>query len=314
MLQKNLNQRVFIGFAAEDRYDIVEPMSDLYADMQYENVIKLARLALSNSENTDGKILYEIQYSLCSALAKLKHQDFMSEAQKLEYDDKKFLMAFYYRQIGKNDRALTCLNELLRKRPDMSKAKREKVLVLKNLQQFEEATGLAKENYYLYSDNPYHIQAYIDCLINTYHNSHEDDLLLDLLEKLGRIRSERAQSMYGRCRALYLAYVEDNFEAALSCIDEAAINFPKDKKYALIVKFDVARLFNIIEEMDCVIRELEVDKSNENTIVICRSKLLADQGRVDDAVEYFCKNIRFFTDESKKAFCDKLRTRATTPV
>ena len=122
----------------------------------------------------------------------------------------------------------------------MSKAKREKVLVLKNLQQFEEATGLAKENYYLYSDNPYHIQAYFDCLINTYHNRPEDDLLLDLLEKLGRIRSEKAQSMYGRCRALYLAYVEDNFEAALSCIDKAAINFPKDKKYALIVKFDGA--------------------------------------------------------------------------
>ena len=92
------------------------------------------------------------------------------------------------------------LNELLSKRPEMSKAKREKVLVLKNLQQFEEATGLAKENYYLYSDNPYHIQAYFDCLINTYHNKPEDDLLLDLLEKLGRIRSEKAQSMYGTGR------------------------------------------------------------------------------------------------------------------
>lgn len=153
----------------------------------------------------------EIQYSLCSALAKLKCPDFMAEVQKLDYDDKKFLTAFYYRQIGKNDRALRGLNELLSKRPDMSKAKREKVLVLKNLQQFEEATGLAKENYYLYSDNPYHIQAYFDCLINTYHNKPEDDLLSDLLEKLGRIRSEKAQSMYERCRALYLAYVEDDY-------------------------------------------------------------------------------------------------------
>ena len=191
----------------------LKSMSDLYSNMQYENVVRLAKLALRNSENTDTKILHEIQYSLCSALAKLKDPDFMTEVQKLDYDAKKFLTAFYYRQIGKNDRALRYLNEILEKRPEMSKAKREKVLVLKNLQQFEEATGLAKENYYLYSDNPYHIQAYFDCLINTYYNKPEDDMLSDLLEKLGRIRSEKAQSMYERCRALYLAYVEDNFEA-----------------------------------------------------------------------------------------------------
>lgn len=47
----------------------LKSMSDLYSNMQYENVVKLAKLALSNSDNTDGKILYEIQYSLCSALA-----------------------------------------------------------------------------------------------------------------------------------------------------------------------------------------------------------------------------------------------------
>lgn len=292
----------------------LKSMSDLYSNMQYENVVKLAKLALSNSDNTDGKILYEIQYSLCSALAKLKHPDFMEEVQKLDYNDGKFLTAFYYRQIGKNDRALRYLNELLSKRPEMSKAKREKVLVLKNLQQFEEATGLAKENYYLYSDNPYHIQAYFDCLINTYHNKPEDDLLLDLLKKLGRIRSEKAQSMYGRCKALYLAYVEENYDAALSCIDQASTNFPKDKKYALTVKFEIARLFHKTDEMERVIKVLEVDGSNENTIVICRSKLLADQNRIDDAVDYFCNNIAFFTDDSKKAFCEKLRSRTTSPV
>ena len=292
----------------------LKSMSDLYSDMQYENVVKLAKLALNNSENTDSRILYEIQYSLCSALAKLKHADFMSEVQKLDYDDRKFLTAFYYRQIGKNDRALSYLNELLSKRPDMSKAKREKVLVLKNLQQFEEATGLAKENYYLYSDNPYHIQAYFDCLINTYHSKPEDDLLFDLLEKLGRIRSEKAQSMYGRCKALYLSYVEQNYDAAISCIDETAMNFPKDKKYALTVKFEIARLFHKTDEMERVIKTLEADRSNENTIVICRSKLMADQNHIDDAVDYFCKNIAFFTDESKKAFCEKLRARALSSV
>lgn len=291
----------------------LKSMSDLYSDMQYDNVVKLAKLALNNSENTDSRILYEIRYSLCSALAKLKQSSFLEEVQKLKYDDRKFLTAFYYRQIGKNDHALNVLNDLLGRRSEMSKAKREKVLVLKNLQQFEEATGLAKENYYLYSDNPYHIQAYFDCLINTYYNKPEDELLSDLLEKLGRIRSEKAQSMYGRCRALYLAYVENSYDAALRCIDDAITDFPKDKKYALTVKFEIARLFHETDEMERVIKVLELDRSNENTIVICRSKLLADQNRIDDAIEYFCKNIAFFTDESKKAFCDKLRSRALSP-
>ena len=291
----------------------LKSMSDLYSDMQYDNVVKLAKLALNNSENTDSRILYEIRYSLCSALAKLKQSSFLEEVQKLKYDDRKFLTAFYYRQIGKNDHALNVLNDLLGRRSEMSKAKREKVLVLKNLQQFEEATGLAKENYYLYSDNPYHIQAYFDCLINTYYNKPEDELLSDLLEKLGRIRSEKAQSMYGRCRALYLAYVENSYDAALRCIDDAITDFPKDKKYALTVKFEIARLFHETDEMERVIKVLELDRSNENTIVICRSKLLADQNRIDDAIEYFCINIAFFTDESKKAFCDKLRSRALSP-
>ena len=292
----------------------LKSMADLYSNMQYENVVKLAKLALSNSENTDAKILYEIQYLLCSALAKLKHPDFMTEVQKLDYDGRKFLTAFYYRQIGKNDRALNCLNEILAKRPEMSKAKREKVLVLKNLQQFEEATGLAKENYYLYSDNPYHIQAYFDCLINTYHNNPEDDLLYDLLEKLVRIRSEKAQSMHERCRALYIAYVEDSYDAAIHCIDDAIANYPKDKKYALIVKFEIARLFHKFDEMERVIGVLASDGSNENTIVVCRSKLLADQNHVDEAVEYFNRNIMFFTEESKKAFCEKLRARTLSSV
>jgi tetratricopeptide (TPR) repeat protein len=292
----------------------LKSMTDLYSNMQYENVVKLAKRALENSENTDQKILREIRYLLCSALAKLRHGSFLSEVRHLEHDDKKFLTAFYYRQMGKNDSALCYLDELLRKRPDMSKAKREKVLVLKNLQQYEKATGLAKENYYQYSDNPYHIHAFFDCLINTYHSAPNDDLLSELLDRLERIHSEKAQSMYGRCNALYMAYVEKDYEAAIQEIDDTIAEYPKDKKYALTVKFEIARLFRNFSEMEKVITELERDKSNSNTIIVCKSKLLADKGQVDEAVDYFLKNILYFTDESKTAFSDKLRGKSSSPV
>lgn len=285
----------------------LKSMSDLYANMKYDDVVKLARRAFENSDNTDPKILYEIRYLLCTALAKLKHTDTLKEVQKLEHDDKCFLLAFYYRQIGKNDKALEYLNDLLKKRPEMSKVKREKVLVLKNLQQYTEALGLAKENYYLYSDNPYHIQAYFDCLINTYQVKPEDELLWELLERIGMIKSEKAQSMYSRCQALFTAYVESDYHTALNQIEQSVVDFPVDKKYALTVKFQIARLFRDFDEMEKTIQELDNEGANNNTIVICKSKLLASQNKTDEAIDYFSKHILFFTEESKLAFCEKLR-------
>lgn len=115
--------------------------------------------------------------------------------------------------------------------------------------------------------------------------------------------------MYGRCEALYLAYVEQDYDAALSQVNQTALDFPRDKKYALVVKFDIAQLFNKIDTMEETIQELEAEGSNNNTVVISRSKLLAAQNRVDEAVEYFSKNISFFTEESKQAFCERLMAR-----
>lgn len=290
----------------------LKSMSDLYADMKYENVVKLANIALDNASNTDQKILYEIRYLLCSALAKLKKEKCLEEIQKIsDNEDKLFLQAFYYRQIGKNNYALEKLDTLLAKKPDFSKAKREKVLVLKNLQQFEDAKDLAKENYYFYSDNPYHIQAYFDCLINTYYKVPEDELLKNLLDKMNKIQSEKARSMYGRCLALYEAYVNQDYETAIIDIDKTIEDFPKDEKYALIVKFDIARLFYKIDIMENVIKELEKEGANINTVVICKSKFYAAQGKTEKAITYFSKNILFFTKESKEAFCEKLSLHHT---
>lgn len=129
------------------------------------------------------------------------------------------------------------------------------------------------------------------------------------MDNLGRIHSEKAQSMHGRCKALYQAYVDRDFELALQSINKTISDYPTDRRYALIVKFDVARLFHQTEEMENVIKELEQDKVSNNSIVICKSKYMADQSQVNEAVKYFLKNISFFTEESKKAFCEKLQAR-----
>lgn len=85
----------------------------------------------------------------------------------------------------------------------------------------------------MFSDNPYHIQAYFDCLINTYYKQPDNELLFELLEKIGRIKSEKAQSMYGRCKSLYLAYVylydkltfkRDELQKKYQSADEIIVN------------------------------------------------------------------------------------------
>jgi len=186
-------------------------------------------------------------------------------------------------------------------------AKREKVLVLKNLQQFEEATELAKENDYSYSENPYHIQAFFECLINTYSKVPDRIQLAELLCRLGRIQSEKAQSMYGRCKALYFAYVDQEYDAALREIDKVIAEFPKDKKYALTVKFEIALKFREVDVKEAVIKKLEEEKSNSNYVVICKSKLMAVRGDVEGAVKYFSASIAYFPEKSKAAFYNQLR-------
>lgn len=306
-----IRDQVRQGKAIPSQYRIpsvyLKEMIDLYAEMEYENVIRLAKRALENTDNIDTRIVGEIRNRMCLAMAKMKQDECLEEAQLLDSENRGFIYAFYYRQIGKNDKALYELDRLLENRASFSQAKREKVLVLTRLQQFDEALILARENNYLYPDNPYHIQAYFDCLIHTM--SYKDDEFLEkiqeLLERLQRIQSEKAQSMYSRCYALSLAYIEENREKALSQIEDSLESFPKDKVYAMIVKFDIALFFGEKNIMKQTLNGLRNVKANRNTIIVCESKYMA-MDNIDEAKSFFHREIKFFTEESKKVFCDRL--------
>ena len=139
--------------------------------------------------------------------------------------------------------------------------------------------------------------------------SYKDDEFLEkiqeLLERLQRIQSEKAQSMYSRCYALSLAYIEENREKALSQIEDSLESFPKDKVYAMIVKFDIALFFCEKNIMKQTLNGLRNVKANRNTIIVCESKYMA-MDNIDEAKSFFHREIKFFTEESKKVFCDRL--------
>ena len=282
-------------------------MMDLYSEMKYKDVVVLAKRALANTDNIEERIVHEIRNRMCLAMAKQQQEECLVEAKSLKPENKGFIYAFYYRQIGRNDKALEELNRLLEKRPNFSQAKREKVLVLTRLQQYDEALVLAKENHYLYKDNPYHLQAYFDCLINTMNSRNRDgeDILGELLERLERIKSEKAQSMYSRCYALYLAYIEGSKDSALAQVKKSQTDYPKDSIYALMVKFAIAFFYGDQRVMMDAIEELKHMEANTNTIILCESKYFAMEDN-EKAKNYFLHHIKWFTESSKNIFLEKL--------
>ena len=51
--------------------------------------------------------------------------------------------------------------------------------------------------------------------------------------------------------------------------------------------------------------------ANINSIVICKSKLLAAENKLEEAIQFFSKHIQFFTDQSKNTFCERLQSHYT---
>lgn len=108
----------------------------------------------------------EIKYILCLSLARLRSARFKDQIQFFKDDsDYHFLFGFYYRLLGKLDYAQRSLKEVLIMRPKFPKAQREFVQVLIGLENYSEAKEHAKFNFENDQSNPFHIQAYFDCLI-----------------------------------------------------------------------------------------------------------------------------------------------------
>ena len=91
-------------------------MNDLYNFGKNNEVVQFADKALQGSSFMDQRIIFEIRYLLCSALAKLRKDRFKDEVMKIEGADHEFLFGFYYRQIGRFDKALERINNSLKLR------------------------------------------------------------------------------------------------------------------------------------------------------------------------------------------------------
>lgn len=247
----------------------LKTMVELYnKNKDYNQVIKLADRVLENAEYLDEKIVKEIRYYLCLSLIRLRTEEasnrFLKEVESIKGYENNFLMGYYYRIKGKPKKSISYLQRLLKQSPNFSRAKRELVQVLLNIEDYESAYDVAKENYENYPNNPYHIQAYLKCLIKKEKREEYGKIIQELLKDLKNIISETSNEMYIRGKALYEAYYNDDKEEALANINRAIQEFP-NSIHAFLEKFDILYKYGNVKEIEESINEFKIKCNFENS-------------------------------------------------
>jgi hypothetical protein len=122
------------GYQVPDEFLIpshyVNAMRELYNyEKRYKVVINLADRILQNEQYLDKRIVREIRYWLCSALARKRDRRILEEVQKIDGPDHSFLLGFYYRLIGRHADAIQRLQQTLEIAPYYYRANRELIQV-----------------------------------------------------------------------------------------------------------------------------------------------------------------------------------------
>lgn len=285
-LKKSLINGVELDYKYMLPSQYLKIMVELYEKgKDYSKVIEYADSVLERTRYIEKKLLFEIRCFLCMALAKRRDKRMLEEVQNIDGADHFFLLGFYYRMTGRYEDALEKLELALEKRKNFSKAKREKVQVLINLERFEDALSVAKENYENDRKNPYHIHAYFICLIKSDELDNHKVILEELISKLDKSASEFGIELRGRCKALFEAYVNKNSDIALAIINNT-IKESYAPIYALQDKFDICEKTFNLNEMENVIKEIDNLKMRDSygkERALYRAKLLYAAHRKNDS-------------------------------
>ena len=227
-------------------------MRDLYNnERRYYDVINLADRVLLQEKYLDERILRDVRYWLCLSLARKRDRRMLNEVQNIDGPDHNFLLGFYYRLTGRHSEAIERLTQVLKNSPGFYRAKRELVQVYLNLEDYDLAFELAKENYELIKSNPYNVQSYFRCLIRNSNISLIDkkEELLKLLHNLKDNPHERAREMYMTAKAQFIAIIEKDQRQALITVDDAIESFQKSI-YPPLTKIDICRKFDNWQELE----------------------------------------------------------------
>jgi hypothetical protein len=285
----------------------LQSIKQQYSRRRDQTVISLSDRVLEEQVSLDPSIVHTVRYYLCSSLARLNNERFWEEIKHIEGIDKAFLRGFFYRKQGKPEDAIPHFKEVLHQGNlySVSRAARELVEVYRDLEKYEDALALARENYEKGGrTNPHHIQAYFTCLVDSEKNEENKKLLKQLLKDLNSITSGLAKEMHGNAEAQYIAFWENNRAEALYKIHKVIDIFP-DSIYPQLTKFEICFKFNDEDGMRESITALEGQRNHKS---IERAKCLFDakKGNLSEAIKRLHKEFRKYPSAYKKSFQDRL--------
>ena len=269
----------------------LKAMKDLYdRHRDYRDVVTLADRVLESETNLDPHITREIRYYLCQSLARLKQQRFLSEVKFVGSTEHNFLMGFYYRMCGRTEEAIQRQLKAVKEPRTVSRARRELVQLYVNIEDYEAARTLAELNYKERPSNPFHIQAYLKCIINSPNWKQHEPTIQKLFHALevAEQKFERAEEMRLNALSQYEAYCLSDYPKALQTIEFAIIKFPHNP-YPLFAKINILFRQNaspdVIEE---TFRDIENKVQSEvffrDALLKLRVQLLYLQGKDAEAV------------------------------
>lgn len=290
-------------------------IKDLYYDREnLRRAVNLADLLLAKERNLDPQIVQDARYYLCLALARLRDVRVLSEVQSIHGDEHHFILGYYYRLVGRQSDAIDRLKKVLNGAFVGDRAKRELVEVLLQMEQFDEARVLAKNNYEGNRTNQFHIQAYFRALVLGSNPEHHLPLLEKLCAELESVGSDQAVQMAMIGRALVTARCKYD-RRALDLADDAIAAFP-NVVYPVLAKFDIGLSFRNEPAMQDALNRLETRVKegvalSKRTLAMHRAYLLAVQGNLPEAKSKGAEVVTNFTDDARARFFERLAMLAS---
>ena len=293
---------------------VIKAMINIYnRGDNYARVIDLADTLLGYRNNIADNTVQDALYYKCLALARLQDRAVLNEIQQLSKESGTFIKGFYYRRMGRSIDAINEFNKIKNERFIGHRARREIVSALFQLEQYDEALSLARENYKLNSENHYHVHALFKCLIYSSEIDNNDAIKLEakkLIEKLRQFSNEQAKEMAQITSAQYLAFVESNFTKAYDVTSDTISQYP-DSKYPILAQMDIALRscnYDMAKSTNEIITKYLESHKKVPARVFARAQAyyLAGTGHIEDAQQKLANEFDRLDEAAKEKLLQKL--------
>ena len=281
---------------------VLQSIIELYNDQKYMQVINLVNNAKESEryQYFDDSIIVTIERYYCQSLVKTKSKEFEAEVEFFAIEKKwveyYFLKGFWYRFTGKYIDAERNLNKALEHNSNHWASKRELVIIYLSTQDYEAALELAKNNYKRNRDNLFHIQAYMECLLEQRQlELWQEKDLEEMLSTLKILHKTRSNPIYYQLMGKYEAYKRSDLRLAIEYIETGLKKHP-NHFYLIRDKFDIYRRFNCVADMEKTLKQLSesMDDFEYKGAIFTRTAILRlHRGESVNAVKIYLQESGF---------------------